>query len=74
MHVGFSSSLEKSSFQIKKEEKPRLIDNLSLLEDKHSYRLKDVIFGTDFIIIPRFMFFPLSKWYKCNQMIERKVI
>jgi hypothetical protein len=28
----------------------------------------------DFIIVPRFVFFPLSKWYSCNKVIERKVI
>jgi hypothetical protein len=63
-----------SSLLIKKEEKITVIDNLSLLENMHNLRLKDLVLGIDFIIVPRFMFFPLSKWYGCNKVIERRVI
>ncbi len=66
--------MEGSSLLIKKEEKITVIDNLSLLENMHNLRLKDLLLGIDFIIIPRFMFFPLSKWYGCNKVIERRVI
>jgi hypothetical protein len=73
--VGFDSGLQKSSLlNIKKEERQKLIDNQSLMEPLHKLRLKDVAYGTDFLILPRFMFFPLSRWYQCNSVIERKVI
>jgi len=51
-----------------------VIDNASLVENLHSSRLKEVQYNQDFIIVPRFVFFPLSKWYSCNKVIERKVI
>jgi hypothetical protein len=57
-----------------KEERTKVIDNASLVENLHSSRLKDVQYNQDFIIVPRFVFFPLSKWYSCNKVIERKVI
>lgn len=73
-HVGFNSNLERSSFLIKKEEKLKIIDNASLIENMHSLRLTDVTYGTNYVIVPRFVFFPLSKWYSCNKVIELKVI
>lgn len=73
--VGFESGLAKSSkLNIKKGEKMKVIDNLSLLEAMHQHRFREMEYGTDFIIVPRFVFFPLSKWYECNSVIERKVI
>ena len=45
-----------------------------LVEQYHSQRLRDVEYGQDFVVLPRNVFFPLSKWYKCNKVIERKVI
>jgi hypothetical protein len=44
------------------------------MEPYHTLRLKDTLFGTDFVLLPRFLFFPLQKWYSCNLVIERKVI
>ena len=75
-NVGFEeSNLGKSAqLHIRKEEKVRIIDNASLIENMHSLRLKDIEYGVDFIILPRFVFFPLSKWHSCNKVIERKVI
>ena len=74
-NIGFGSGLDKSSFQIKKGgEKLKSIDNASLMEPNHALRMKDVTYGTDFVIVPRFVFFPLSKWYPCNRIIERQVV
>jgi hypothetical protein len=70
--VGFDSS--QSKLQVIKEERTKVIDNACLVENLHSSRLKDVQYSQDFIIVPRFVFFPLSKWYSCNKVIERKVI
>ena len=72
LNSGFTS--EKSSFAIKKEEKLKEMDNQMLVEQYHSQRLRDVEYGQDFVVLPRNVFFPLSKWYKCNIVIERKVI
>ncbi|TNV87076.1 hypothetical protein FGO68_gene9179 [Halteria grandinella] len=78
-HVGFSSTSalmdpKTQSFQIKKQEKLSIIDNNTLIEILHTVRLQDVQYGVDYIIVPRFVYFALSKWYPCNQAIERKVI
>jgi hypothetical protein len=70
--MGFDSS--QSKLQVIKEERTKVIDNACLVENLHSSRLKDVQYSQDFIIVPRFVFFPLSKWYSCNKVIERKVI
>ena len=70
MNVGFC---EEKSFVIKKE-KLKVIDNSSLLEPFHEYRLKQATYNEDFIMIPQFMFYPFSKWYKCTKTIERQVI
>ncbi|CDW76980.1 ubiquitin carboxyl-terminal hydrolase 15 [Stylonychia lemnae] len=70
MNVGF---VDDKSYIIKKE-KIDVIDNLSLLEPLHENRLKDISYGDGFILVPRYVFYPLSKWYKCTKVIERKVI
>ena len=31
------------------------------------------MFDVDFIIVPKYVFKPLSKWYTCNKVIERSV-
>lgn len=50
------------------------IDNEKLLEPGHQIRLKDEkMFDVDFIIVPKYVFKPLSKWYTCNKVIERSV-
>jgi DUSP domain len=71
-NVGFDGNSNRLS--VKKEEKIKTIDNASLVENLHSQRLKEVQYGVDFILVPRFVFFPLSKWFACNKVIERKVI
>jgi hypothetical protein len=70
-HVGLDGSL---GLTAKKEERAKLIDNDSLILPHHSLRLNDALYGTDFVLLPRFVFFPLSKWYGCNKVIERRVI
>ena len=70
MNIGF---VEEKSFVIKKE-KLHIIENASLVEPFHEYRLKEVLYNQDFLIVPRYVYFPLSKWYKCTKLIERKVI
>jgi len=70
MNVGF---VDDKSYIIKKE-KIDIIDNLSLLEPLHENRLKDISYGDGFVLVPRYVFYPLSKWYKCTKVIERKVI
>lgn len=51
------------------------IDNAKLLEPGHCLRLKDdMTFKEDFIIVPKYVFKPLSKWYDCNKVIERSVL
>ncbi len=70
--MGFDGS--QCKLQVKKEERAKVIDNASLVESLHQSRLKDVQYGIDFIIVPRYVFFALSKWYSCNKVIERTVI
>lgn len=37
-------------------------------------RLKeDKILNHDFVVVPKYVFKPLSKWYECNQVLERIV-
>jgi hypothetical protein len=62
------------ALSIKKGTKAKTIDNEELVEPYHKMRMKDTQYGTDFVLLPQFVFFPLSKWYGCNQVIERKVI
>lgn len=71
MNVGF---VDDKSYIIKKE-KIDIIDNAKLLEPMHELRLKDdIAYGDKFILVPRYVFYPLSKWYKITKVIERKVI
>lgn len=53
----------------------QIIENRTLIETRHSYRLKDSLeFMTDYLLLPKFVFWPLSKWYACDVEIERVVI
>jgi len=70
MNVGFC---EEKSFVIKKE-KMKVLDNANLVEPLHQFRMKEVSYNENFIIVPQYVFYPLSKWYKCTKVIERKVI
>lgn len=70
MNVGF---VDDKSYIIKKE-KMNIIDNAGLIEPLHELRFKDVLYGEGFIVVPRFVFFPFSKWYKCTKTIQRKVV
>jgi hypothetical protein len=70
MNVGF---IDDKSYIIKKE-KINVIDNKELLEPLHEFRMREVLYGDDFLLVPKFVFQPLSKWYQCTKVIERKVI
>lgn len=70
MNIGF---IDDKSYVIRKE-KITIIDNQNLLEPMHDFRMKEVVYNEDFIIVPKFVFVPLSKWYNCTKTIERKVI
>lgn len=49
-----------------------MIKNSALVEQRHSVRLKDgVEFMIDYLLLPKFVFWPLSKWYACDKVIER---
>jgi DUSP domain len=53
----------------------QIIENGALVEPKHAFRLKDNLeFMTDYLLLPKFVFWPLSKWYACDKEIERVVI
>jgi hypothetical protein len=55
-------------------EKQTVIDNRKLLVANHQFRVKDsMAFGEDFVIVPKYVFVPLSKWYACNAVIKRSV-
>lgn len=58
----------KSKFAIRKEKK-QAIDNLSLIEDGHEFRMKEVYYNENFIIVPKSVYRPLSRWYNCNKEI-----
>ena len=62
-----------SKFSIKKEHKD-IIENKKLMEDMHKYRLKDLSYKEDFVLVPKYVFFPLAKWYDCDRTITRQVI
>ena len=51
-----------SKFSIKKEHKD-FIDNKSLMEDMHQYRMKDLTYKEDYVLVPKYVFYPLAKWY-----------
>ena len=55
-------------------EKKSEIDNKKLLVANHQFRLKDsMVFDEDFVIAPKHVFVPLSRWYSCNAVIKRTV-
>ena len=65
---------DRSIFAIRQRRK-KIIDNLSLIEEGHEYRLRDGInYNEDFIILPKFAFRALSTWYPCNKVLRRAVI
>lgn len=70
MNVEFQ---DEKNYIIKKE-KMTTIDNASLLEPAHEKRMRDVIYNEDFVLLPKFVFFALSRWYRATKVIERKVI
>ena len=63
----------KSKFAVRKEKK-QVMDNLSLIEDGHDFRMKEVYYNENFIIVPKSVFRPLSRWYSCNKEIQRAVL
>ena len=60
-------------YAIKKEHKD-FIDNQSLMEEMHTFRMKDLTYKQDFVLLPKYVYFPLSKWYSCEKEITRSVI
>ena len=58
---------------MKKEHKD-FIDNKALMEDMHQFRMKDMTYKEDFVLVPRYVYYPLSKWYACEKTITRQVI
>ena len=44
------------------------------MEPSHQFRMKDLVYKQDYILLPKFVFFPLSKWYSCDKVITRQVI
>jgi len=60
-------------YLIKKEHKD-VIDNKSLMEEMHLFRMKDLTYKQDFVLLPKHVYMPLSKWYSCDKEITRSVI
>ena len=60
-------------FSLKKEHKD-VIDNKSLMEEMHQFRMKDLTYKQDFVLLPKYVYYPLSKWYQCEKEITRNVI
>ena len=51
-----------------------IIDNLKIIEPGHQIRLREnMVHGENFVILPKFAFKSLSKWYGCNRVIELTV-
>ena len=46
------------AYAIKKEHKD-FINNKSLMEDMHQFRMKDLTYKQDFVLLPKYVFFPL---------------
>ena len=44
------------------------------MEDMHLFRMKDLAYKTDFTVLPKYVYHPLSKWYSCEKEITRQVI
>ena len=51
-----------------------MIDNKSLMEEMHQFRMKDLTYKQDFVLLPKYVYYPLSKWYRCEKEITRNVI
>jgi hypothetical protein len=50
------------------------MDNEKLVEPGHSIRLRENKYHEEhFVICPKYVFKPLSKWYKCNKVLELNV-
>ena len=64
---------EGMQYSIKKEHKD-FIDNKSLMEEMHTFRMKDLTYKQDFVLLPKYVYYPLSKWYSCEKEITRSVI
>ena len=62
-----------NKFALKSQLKTR-IDNQRLIEPYHERRLRDdMAYGIHFVVVPKYVFKSLSKWYNCNAVIERQV-
>jgi len=44
------------------------------MERKHKYRMRDLKYNEDFVLLPKHVYYPLSKWYNSDCLITRKVI
>ena len=55
---------------MKKEHKD-FIDNKALMENMHQFRMKDMTYKEDFVLVPKYVYFPLSKWYASEKTITR---
>ena len=36
--------------------------------------MRDLVYKQDYLLLPKYVFFPLSKWYPCDKVITRQVI
>ena len=64
------SGIGESKYYITKEHKDA-IDNKGLMEDMHQFRMKDLAYKQDFVLMPKYVYYPLSKWYTCEKEITR---
>ena len=44
------------------------------MEEMHTFRMKDLTYKQDFVLLPKYVYYPLSKWYSCEKEITRSVI
>ena len=68
--MNFSSE---DQFHMKKELK-EYIDNKALMEPMHEFRMKDLTYKEDFVLVPKYVHYPLSKWCASEKTITRWVI
>ena len=61
---------EDTEYGLKMERKER-IENMALMEPNHQFRMKDLMYKQDYILVPKFVFYPLSKWYSCDKIITK---
>lgn len=47
---------------------------MALMEKMHEFRMKDLTYKQDFVLLPKYVYYPLSKWYSCDKEITRTVI